>query len=1067
MATNYPAGLDTFPTLSAANEIASAHQNDRGDAIEALEVKLGVDGSAVPTSIDYLVKHAASIDPGHKHTLAGLSFSGLTAGHALFASSATAVAFRAIQESDIADGAILARVNATETIGAVWTYQAKPRLLAGLELAGAGSESVTHAAAAGAGAVTYSWPSAFADGQFLKVTTGGILVWDTVAGGGGGGWQDDGTVIRPAALTDQVAIGTASPVAGSRLHVNAQSATDLLAVLRHAATPTASWLQCRRSDDSVALELTSAGALKLKDTQALVLLPSATNTTLGYSNGSSGYLVVECDAEGSLGTGVHCAAKFFSDTTVFFGDLAKTQGASGAQMTVVPRAVGTAAMILRGRAGQTNDLLIFQTSTPATLGTVSAAGLLTMPAITVSGGGALRLNGATSGFVGLMAPAAAGSTTYTVPASDGSAGQVLTTNGAGTLTWTDKAGGAGGSSALSAITAAAANNSIANGAFTQTWQWALGATTNVAMTFAEAAAASNTSTLVKIAGITGSTATLLQVVHPDTNAKAVDIDGGVVRIKTKYLTLGPNAPWVTTAGLGVFDALVRWTGTFSPNPGGYGSSMRVAAFTSSDLKYDLPLNPPTNMGEQVVFYGLHCGFEASGGWSSSYTAGYSLFGADITLDIGQNVPDFHTMVAVLGEVNWNYTDTAASNLTACFTASINSWQSATRNSKMAAFWLRPSSGMSISNEFALPSNKTFYGLLTPPMAVLSPIPYYRWKPLHIQGDSGSSFHGPRIDFGASIDSWVGSAFTGESEDNYAAVTITGKAARTVSDYPADKYILALIDSNANQGRVAFYRAGGMRLVATATPGPSALLGSLYVDSDDSNLYFHNGSTWVNLSGGGGGGGGWQDDGTTVRLVTTSDKVVIGTSADSGGVAKHLYIETANGATGFTMRQGSGVTEDFVRCLTNGGVTLWSITSSGGMVTSGTIDHRESAGATRCFVEVASTHGNVIIGGGTSKRGTGLQNGLVLAAGQTPSTSPADVAALYAKDAAAGNCWPAFKPEDGVERFILGVESVNTSLSTGVGAVKLAGVTDRDNAGWLKTHRETGATVYVPYWTNIN
>ena len=653
------------------------------------------------------------------------------------------------------------------------------------------------------------------------------------------------------------------------------------------------------------------------------------------------------------------------------------------------------------------------------------------------------------------------------PGSDGSAGQVLTTNGAGALTWTDKAGGAGGSSALSAITAAAANNSIANGAFTQTWQWALGATTNVALTLTESAAASNASTLMKIAGVTGSTATLLSILHPDVNAKAVDIDGGVVRIKSKYITIGTSAPWVTTAGLGVFDALIRWTGTFAPNASGYASPMRVAAFTSSDLKYSLPLNPPTNMGEQVVFYGLHCGFEASGGWSSSYTSGYSLFGADITLDIGQNVPDFHTMVAVLCEVNWNYADTAASNLTACCTASINGWLSATRNSKMAAFWLRPSTGMSMSNEFTLPSNKTLYGLLTPPVSVLSPINYFKWKPLHIQGTSGSSFHGPRMSFGDSNDAWVGGAFTGESGDNYAAVSITGQNGRTVNDFAVDKFILCLIDANGNAGRVAFYRAGGMRIVATATPGPSALLGSIYVDSDDSNLYFHNGSSWVNLSGGGGGGGGWQDDGTTVRLVTASDKVAIGAASDSGGVAKHLYIESANGATTFAIRQGSGVTEDFVRFLTNGGGTLFSVTSAGGMVTSSSVDHRESAGASRVFIEVASTHGNVIIGGGTSKRGTSLQNGLVLCAGQAPSTSPADVAAVYAKDAAAGHCWPVFKAEDGIERFVLGVESVNASLSTGVGSVKLAGGTNRDNDGFLKTHRENGSVVYIPYWTNIN
>jgi hypothetical protein len=49
--------------------------------------------------------------------------------------------------------------------------------------------------------------------------------------------------------------------------------------------------------------------------------------------------------------------------------------------------------------------------------------------------GTLRLSGATSGYVGLTSAAIAGSTTYTLPSSDGASGQVLSTNGSGTLSW--------------------------------------------------------------------------------------------------------------------------------------------------------------------------------------------------------------------------------------------------------------------------------------------------------------------------------------------------------------------------------------------------------------------------------------------------------------------------------------------------------------------------------------------------------------------------------------------------------------------------------------------------------
>jgi len=55
--------------------------------------------------------------------------------------------------------------------------------------------------------------------------------------------------------------------------------------------------------------------------------------------------------------------------------------------------------------------------------------------------GTLRLSGATSGYVGLAPAAIAGSTTYTLPSADGTSGQVLSTNGSGTLSWATASGG--------------------------------------------------------------------------------------------------------------------------------------------------------------------------------------------------------------------------------------------------------------------------------------------------------------------------------------------------------------------------------------------------------------------------------------------------------------------------------------------------------------------------------------------------------------------------------------------------------------------------------------------------
>ena len=60
----------------------------------------------------------------------------------------------------------------------------------------------------------------------------------------------------------------------------------------------------------------------------------------------------------------------------------------------------------------------------------------TNPGSTLDVKGAFRLSGSTSGFVGFQVPAAAGSTTYTLPSNDGTNGQSLITNGSGTLSWT-------------------------------------------------------------------------------------------------------------------------------------------------------------------------------------------------------------------------------------------------------------------------------------------------------------------------------------------------------------------------------------------------------------------------------------------------------------------------------------------------------------------------------------------------------------------------------------------------------------------------------------------------------
>ncbi len=51
----------------------------------------------------------------------------------------------------------------------------------------------------------------------------------------------------------------------------------------------------------------------------------------------------------------------------------------------------------------------------------------------------LRLNGSTSGYTEIDAPASASNNTLVLPTGNGSADQVLSTNGSGTLSWAERA----------------------------------------------------------------------------------------------------------------------------------------------------------------------------------------------------------------------------------------------------------------------------------------------------------------------------------------------------------------------------------------------------------------------------------------------------------------------------------------------------------------------------------------------------------------------------------------------------------------------------------------------------
>lgn len=70
----FSTGIDTFVNPTGSDLLSDPTYDHAqmhtlaNDAIEGLQHKVGVDGSAVITSLDYLLKHTDSIDPGHVHS---------------------------------------------------------------------------------------------------------------------------------------------------------------------------------------------------------------------------------------------------------------------------------------------------------------------------------------------------------------------------------------------------------------------------------------------------------------------------------------------------------------------------------------------------------------------------------------------------------------------------------------------------------------------------------------------------------------------------------------------------------------------------------------------------------------------------------------------------------------------------------------------------------------------------------------------------------------------------------------------------------------------------------------
>jgi hypothetical protein len=179
----------------------------------------------------------------------------------------------------------------------------------------------------------------------------------------------------------------------------------------------------------------------------------STTYTLPSADGTAGYALVT-HGSGTLSWSTVGGTPGGSTTQVQFNNAGVFAGSANLTFdgTTLTAANFTDSSLTSGRVtyASTGGNLVDSSNLTFNGTTLTAAGLAgpltgTVGATTQNTGyfTTLRMYGSSSGYVGFQGAAAAGSTTYTLPAADGTSGQVLSTNGSGTLSWATAGGGGG------------------------------------------------------------------------------------------------------------------------------------------------------------------------------------------------------------------------------------------------------------------------------------------------------------------------------------------------------------------------------------------------------------------------------------------------------------------------------------------------------------------------------------------------------------------------------------------------------------------------------------------------
>jgi hypothetical protein len=90
MSTNFPGtAIDSYTTKSSGDTVSESHINNLQDAVVALETKVGINSSAVTTTLDYLVKNF--ISSGRKVWIYADSSGGVPTGWTHYSTAADCV----------------------------------------------------------------------------------------------------------------------------------------------------------------------------------------------------------------------------------------------------------------------------------------------------------------------------------------------------------------------------------------------------------------------------------------------------------------------------------------------------------------------------------------------------------------------------------------------------------------------------------------------------------------------------------------------------------------------------------------------------------------------------------------------------------------------------------------------------------------------------------------------------------------------------------------------------------------------------------------------------------------